>query len=112
MITLPAFIAISFLVSAGPVAEVVSTGLVEEVQMDRINIGGDWYDYAVDTDSDVQQVFEGLPPIEQIRVPFRAEIVFQFEEGEPQAKVAKVKRAPLPDENTRLISGDNNTPKY
>lgn len=112
MITLHALIAISFLVNAGQTYEVVSTGQVMEIQMDRINIGGDWFEYAVDTGTDIQQVFEGLPAVDQIRVPFRAEIVFIFEEGVPLAKVAKVKPAPLPDDDTKLIGSGNDNPKY
>jgi len=112
MITLHALIAVSFLVSAGQTYEVVSTGQVMEIKADQINIGGDWFDYAVDSETDIQQVFEGLPPVDQIRVPFRAEIVFVFEEDEPLAKVAKVKPAPLPGNNTELIGGGNANPNY
>ncbi len=112
MITLHALIAISFLVNAGQTYEVVSTGHVLEIQADRINIGGDWFEYAVGSETDVQQVFEGLPPVDQIRVPFRAEIVFVFEEGQPLAKVAKVRPAPRPEDNTSLISGGNDNPNY
>lgn len=112
MITLPAIIAVSFLVSGGPAQEIVTKGQVMEIQLERINIGGEWYEYAIGTGSDIQQVFEGLPPVDQIRVPFRAEIVFRLADGESQAKVVKVRPAPLPGENPELIGGDSNSPNF
>ncbi len=103
MIALNTLLALTVMFSAGRTYEVVSTGPVMEIQADRINIGGDWFEYAVDNTSDVQQVFENLPPMDQIRVPFRAEIVFLFEEGAPLARVAKVRPAPLQGNETELI---------